>query len=131
LSEVAIRATRRLNHAASSSSRSCDASEIPDPIPVRFQIVFQDNRSKATWEGVPSSGKRYWHSQKAARIALKRLIQKVKLEYGVVYTENFEIEEIQWKTTPKHKSPCGRFGRRVPWKVGILEDNGQRVYIRQ
>jgi hypothetical protein len=105
--------------------------EIPDPIPVRFQIVFHDNRSKATWEGIPSNGKRYWHSEKAARIALNSLVQESNLECGAVDTKNFEVEEIQWKMTPNHKPPCGRFGRRVPWKIGILEDNSRRVYIRQ
>jgi hypothetical protein len=108
----------------------CVVLEMPDPIPIRFQIVFHDGHSKSTWEGIPSDGKRYWHSEKAARTALSRLIQKLTLEHGTVDTQNFEVEKIQWNTTSGRRPPRGRYGRRVPWKLRMVED-GERVYIRQ
>jgi len=95
----------------------CIVLEIPDPIRTRFQIEFYDIRFKVTWEGIPSNGKRYWSSEKAARIALLRLIQKEKLKNGQIDPNKFKVEEIPWQRPADSRPPCGRYGRRVPWKA--------------
>lgn len=93
-------------------------------MPIWFQIVRHDHRSKATWEGIQSDGRGLWQSEEAARVALERLIQKLTREGGPVAPRNFEIEQIFLKPTRCHRPPYGRYGRRVPWKIGVLESNG-------
>ena len=115
----------------------CVVLEIPDPIPVRFQIVFHDHRSKSTWECIPSQGRRFWRSAKAAQAALANLLQKPVAERGPVNREHFEIEEIPLEPYPfrsisrRRRPPYGRYGRRAAWKRAIVEDTGQQVWLRK
>lgn len=111
--------------------------EIPDPIPFRFQIVFNDERFKSTWEGIPSQGRRFWRSEKAARIALAKLFQKSVAERGPGHREHFEIENLSLKPysfrqgSHRRSPPYKRYGRRAAWKQAIVEATRQLIWVRR
>jgi hypothetical protein len=94
----------------------CIVLEWPKAPEFRLQIVRHDRRRRITWEGIPVGARRFWKSEKAAEVALRKLIKKEQLAGRQCSVKDFEIEAIEWlERRPSHKR-YGQNGKRVPWK---------------